>query len=221
MSPCCAREEPEALERLLRHLLRGRRFETKQPARRTLTGQSCQENVVMVISALSIVGRPRHRRGTVLPLVALTIVAQLSFLALAIDLGCWRSQRHRCNRLPTLPRSPPARSLEWIRRQATTTRVRATTNAQNALDLQPRSWGKQIQASQLQLTYGSYDYNQTTQTFPRQLPAHERLSRLPRSRPRSPRAACRPPSVKFSGRNSCRTSRRPPRRYTAPATSPW
>ena len=41
----------------------------------------------MVISALSFAGRPRHRRGTVLPLVVLTLVAQLSFLALAIDLG--------------------------------------------------------------------------------------------------------------------------------------
>ena len=41
----------------------------------------------MVISALSFVGRPRHRRGIILPLVALAIVALVGFLALAIDLG--------------------------------------------------------------------------------------------------------------------------------------
>ena len=60
----------------------------------------------MVISALSFVGRPRHRRGTVLPLVALTIVAQLSFLALAIDLGMVAISKTQRNRLLTLSRSP-------------------------------------------------------------------------------------------------------------------
>ena len=67
----------------------------------------------MVISALSIVGRPRHRRGTVLPLVALTIVAQLSFLALAIDLGMVaisKTQAQQAADLAALTAAQP----EWI-----------------------------------------------------------------------------------------------------------
>ena len=46
----------------------------------------------------------------------------------------------------------------------------ATTNAQNALTYNS-ILGKAIQSSQLQLSYGSYDYNQTTQTFNANFPA--------------------------------------------------
>ena len=123
----------------------------------------------MVISALSIVGRPRHRRGTVLPLVALTIVAQLSFLALAIDLGMLAIAKTQVQNAADLAALTAARTSNG---DATSTynQSAATTNAQNALTYNS-ILGKAIQSSQLQLSYGSYDYNQTTQTFNANFPA--------------------------------------------------
>ena len=117
----------------------------------------------MVISALSIVGRPRHRRGTVLPLVALTIVAQLSFLALAIDLGMVAISKTQAQQAADLAALTAARSLNGSA-ASNYNQSAATTNAQNLLSYN-RVLGQQIQASQLQLTYGSYDYSQTAQSF--------------------------------------------------------
>jgi uncharacterized membrane protein len=117
----------------------------------------------MVISALSLVGRPRHRRGTVLPLVALTIVAQLSFLALAIDLGMVAISKTQAQQAADLVALTAARSLNGSA-ASNYNQSGATTNAQNLLSYN-RVLGQQIQASQLQLAYGSYDYSQTTQTF--------------------------------------------------------
>jgi Flp pilus assembly protein TadG len=117
----------------------------------------------MVISALSFVGRPRHRRGTVLPLVALTIVAQLSFLALAIDLGMVAISKTQAQQAADLVSLTAARSLNGSA-TGNYNQSGATTNAQNILSYN-RVLGQPIQASQLQLTYGSYDYSQTTQSF--------------------------------------------------------
>src|SRR5208337_5018194 len=117
----------------------------------------------MVISALSFVGRPRHRRGTVLPLVALTIVAQLSFLALAIDLGMVAISKTQAQQAADLVALTAARSLNGSA-TGNYNQSGATTNAQNILSYN-RVLGQPIQASQLQLTYGSYDYSQTTQSF--------------------------------------------------------
>lgn len=123
----------------------------------------------MVISALSFIGRPRHRRGTVLPLVALTIVAQISFLALAIDLGMLAIAKTQVQNAADLAALTAARTSNG---DATTTynKSAATTNAQNALTY-TLILGKAIQSSQLQLSYGSYDYNQNTQTFNANFPA--------------------------------------------------
>ena len=55
-------------------------------------------------------------------------------------------------------------------RPTTTTRRQATTNAQNVLTYN-NVLGSRSAASQLQLTYGSYDYNQTTQSFSANYPA--------------------------------------------------
>ncbi len=117
----------------------------------------------MVISALSLVGRSRHRRGTVLPLVALTIVAQLSFLALAIDLGMAAISKTQAQQAADLAALTAARSLNGSA-AGNYNQSGATTNAQNVLSYNC-VLSKPIQASQLQLTYGSYDYSQTTQLF--------------------------------------------------------
>jgi Flp pilus assembly protein TadG len=123
----------------------------------------------MFISPMSLVGRPRHRRGTVLPLVALTIVAQLSFLALAIDLGMMAISKTQAQQAADLTSLAAARTLNGSA-AANYNQTAATTNAQNLLSYN-RVLGQPIQASQLQLTYGSYDYNQSTQTFSANYPA--------------------------------------------------
>ena len=123
----------------------------------------------MVISPQSFVGRQRHRRGTVLPLVALTIVAQLGFLALAIDLGMAAISKTQAQQAADVAALTAARSLNGLA-AGNYNQTGATTNAQNLLSYN-RVLGKPIQASQLQLTYGSYDYNQTTQTFSANYPS--------------------------------------------------
>ena len=55
-------------------------------------------------------------------------------------------------------------------RASTTTRLQPQTNAQNVVTYN-RILGQSLQSSQLQLTFGSYDYNQTTETFQANFPA--------------------------------------------------
>ncbi len=117
----------------------------------------------MVISALSFVGLPRRRRGSVLPLVALTIVVQLSFLALAIDLGMVAISKTQAQQAADLVALTAARSLNGSA-TGNYNQGEATTNAQNILSYN-RVLSNPIQASQLQLTYGSYDYSQSAQAF--------------------------------------------------------
>jgi Flp pilus assembly protein TadG len=90
-------------------------------------------------------------------------VAQLSFLALAIDLGMVAISKTQAQQAADLAGLAAARSLNGSA-ASNYNQSGATTNAQNLLSYN-RVLGQQIQASQLQLTYGSYDYNQTTQTF--------------------------------------------------------
>ena len=123
----------------------------------------------MVTSAQSFLGRPRQRPGTVLPLVALTIVAQLSFLALAIDLGMVAISKTQVQQAADLVALTAARSLNGSS-TGNYNQSAATTNAQNILSYN-RVLGSPIQASQLQLTYGSYDYSQTTQSFSANYPS--------------------------------------------------
>src|SRR5208283_4127984 len=94
---------------------------------------------------------------------ALTIVAQLSFLALAIDLGMVAISKTQAQQAADLAALTAARSLNGLA-ASNYNQSAATTNAQNLLSYN-RVLGQPIQASQLQLTYGSYDYNQTTQSF--------------------------------------------------------
>ena len=122
----------------------------------------------------SFVDRPRHRPGTVLPLVALTIVAQLSFLALAIDLGMMAISKTQAQQAADLVALTAARSLNGSPASNYNQNL-ATTNGQNILT-HNRVLGKSIASSQLQLTFGSYDYNQSTQSFGANYPAPDRLT---------------------------------------------
>ncbi len=122
----------------------------------------------MIRSTHPLVGRP-IRRGTVVPLLAMTIVALVGFLALAIDLGMVAVSKAQAQQAADLAALTAARTVNG-NPTGNYNVTAATTNAQNILGYNV-ILGKTIQASQLQLTYGSFDYNQTTQTFNANYPA--------------------------------------------------
>ena len=122
----------------------------------------------MIRSAHSFVGQP-VRRGTVIPLLALTIVALVGFLALSIDLGMLAVAKAQAQQAADLASLTAARTVNGNSSNSYN-QTAATTNAQNILTHNV-VLGQAIQSSQLQLTYGSYDYNQTTQTFNANYPA--------------------------------------------------
>ena len=105
----------------------------------------------------------------VLPLLALTIVTMVGFLALAIDVGMLGIAKTQTQQAADLAALTAARTLNG---NASTTynQAAATTNAQNLLTYN-LILGQSIKSSQLALTYGSYDYNQTSQTFSANFPA--------------------------------------------------
>jgi Flp pilus assembly protein TadG len=105
----------------------------------------------------------KRRRGIILPYLAVTIVALVCFLALGIDLGLLVIARTEAQNAADLAALTAARTLSG---DATIgyNQSAATTNAQNIL-VANTILGQSIQSSQLQLTYGSYDYNQSTQVF--------------------------------------------------------
>ncbi len=116
-----------------------------------------------MICRQSLVVRSKCRRGATLPFLAVTLVALMSFLALGIDVGMLMIAKQEAQAAADLAALTAARTLNG---DATSNynQSAATTNAQNILSFNT-ILGQPIQASQLQLTYGSYDYNQNTQTF--------------------------------------------------------
>jgi Flp pilus assembly protein TadG len=101
--------------------------------------------------------------------MALIMVGLIGFLGLAIDIGMLSIAKTQAQNAADLAALTAARTLNG--NPATTyNNANATTNAQNLL-----TWnyilGQSITSSQLTLTYGSYDYNQTTQTFNANYPA--------------------------------------------------
>jgi Flp pilus assembly protein TadG len=122
----------------------------------------------MIRSAQAFAAR-RARRGTIVPLLALSLVALVGFLALAIDIGMLAVAKTQAQQAADLACLTAARTLNGDPtnnyNQAT-----ATSNAQAILSYNV-ILNQQIQSSQLQLTYGSYDYNQSTQMFNANFPA--------------------------------------------------
>ena len=103
------------------------------------------------------------RRGTVLAFLALVLVVLVGFLALAIDIGMLAIARAQAQNAADVAALTAARTLNG---DPTTSynQALATTNAQavvtyNTILHQPMT------GSQVTLTYGTYDYNQSTQTF--------------------------------------------------------
>ncbi len=116
-----------------------------------------------MICTRSSVIRSTCRRATVLPLLAVTLVALISFVALAVDLGMITIAKAQAQNAADLATLTAARTLSGDP-TSNYNQSAATTNAQNILSFN-NILGQAIQSSQLQISYGTYDYNQNTQTF--------------------------------------------------------
>ena len=102
-------------------------------------------------------------------MLAIPIVGLVSFLALAIDLGMLAIAKTQAQNAADLAALTAARTLNG-NPTGTYNQAAATTNAQNLLTYN-YILSQGITSSQLTLTYGSYDYNQSTQTFNANFPA--------------------------------------------------
>jgi len=116
----------------------------------------------------SIVDRRSYRRGIVLPVLALVIVVMVGFLALAIDLGMLAIAQTQVQQTADLAALTAMRTMNGNSGSGYN-QTAATTNAQNVVTYN-YILGQALQSSQLQLTYGSYDYNQSTGTFQANFP---------------------------------------------------
>jgi hypothetical protein len=116
----------------------------------------------------SIDHQPAVRRGIILPILTLVIVALIAFLALAIDLGMLAIAKTQAQQSADLAALTAMRSLNG-NASIGYNQSAATTNAQNVVTYN-RVLGQSLQSSQLQLSFGSYDYNQTTATFQANFP---------------------------------------------------
>jgi Flp pilus assembly protein TadG len=123
----------------------------------------------MIRTASQLAGRATRRRGTVVSLMALCIVALLAFLGMAIDLGMLAIAKAQAQNAADLASLTAARTLSGDSSN-TYNYAQATTNAQNILTHNV-ILGQTIQSGQLSLSYGSYDYNSTTQMFNANFPA--------------------------------------------------
>jgi Flp pilus assembly protein TadG len=109
-------------------------------------------------------GRERRRSGSIIPLLALTVVLLCGFTALAIDVGMLTIAKTQTQNAADLAALTAARTLNGNCSVSQYNNAAATTNAQNILTYNA-ILQQTIQSSQLSLTYGSYDYNQTSQSF--------------------------------------------------------
>ncbi len=104
------------------------------------------------------------RQGTVVSLLAITIVGLIAFLGLAIDLGMLAIAKTQAQQAADLAALTAARTVNG---DSTTTynNAAATTNAQNILTFN-QILGQAVNPTHaLTISYGSYDYNQSTQLF--------------------------------------------------------
>lgn len=123
----------------------------------------------MIIYTRPNTGRPTQRSGTVIALLALTIVVLIGFLGLAIDLGMLAIAKTQAQQAADLAALTAARTVNGDK-STTYNQSGATTNAKNILTYN-YVLGQTIANSALTLSYGSYDYNQTTQAFATNFPA--------------------------------------------------
>ena len=110
----------------------------------------------------------RGRRGAVAPIIAISMIAILGFVALAVDVGVIASARTQCQNAADTAAMSAARTLNGD-----------NTNNYNVDNVQPNAIsaasanmiaGNAVAASQVQVSIGSYTYNYTTNAFVQTIP---------------------------------------------------
>jgi Flp pilus assembly protein TadG len=127
--------------------------------------RSCQEqgDPSVIAKHRSLASGSSRRHGTVLPLLVMSITVLIGFLALAIDIGMLVMAKSQAQNAADVASLTAARTLVGDP-SVSYNQSLATTNAQNILTFN-NILGTRVSSSQLSITYGTYDYNQTTQTF--------------------------------------------------------
>jgi Putative Flp pilus-assembly TadE/G-like len=119
-------------------------------------------------NTLSVADGPARRRGVVLPVVAILIVVMVGFLALAIDGGMLAIAKTQVQQTADLAALTAMRTMNG-NASINYNQPAALTNAQNVVTYNV-VLGQALSSSQLQLSFGSYDYNQTAGTFQANFP---------------------------------------------------
>ena len=106
------------------------------------------------------------RCGSIMPLLAVSLVAVFGFAAMAIDVGCLAVATVECQNAADLAAVAGVRTLTT---GTSANQAAATTNAQNAAIANP-ILGQTLAASEIAVTHGAYHYNSSSQTFAPQFP---------------------------------------------------
>jgi uncharacterized membrane protein len=106
-----------------------------------------------------------HRRGITLPLVAVSLVALMGLVALAVDIGRLAIAQTECQTAADAAAIVGARSLDGTQNlpAATTSAVNAATNC--------KILSASIPSSEVTVSHGSYHYDSSAQKFTPQIPA--------------------------------------------------
>ena len=110
--------------------------------------------------------RKSSRRGTILPLVAISMVTLLGFIALAIDLGMVMVAKTQLQNAADAAAFAAARTLTG----GTNPNTSQATASGQAVAAANTVLGTSIAAANVTMTHGAYHYNPTTQTFSPQFP---------------------------------------------------
>ncbi len=110
--------------------------------------------------------RRAPRRGALLPLVAVALIALLGFVALAIDIGMLLVAKTQAQNVADAAAMTGARTIDGSQNSNLTA---ATTNAQN-IAAQNLVLGKPVAASEMTITHGAYHYDPTQRLFIPQFP---------------------------------------------------
>ena len=103
----------------------------------------------------------RARRGTILPLFALLLVAICGFVAFAVDLGLIAMARTQCQNAADAAALAGARSIDG---SSTSNLTAATANADAAAEAN-KIISASVQVSQVAVQHGTYHYDTTSMTF--------------------------------------------------------
>ena len=110
--------------------------------------------------------RVQGRRGTILPLLAVSLVALFACVALAIDVGRLAVAQAECQNAADLAAIAGVRTINTGSSGNLTS---ATTNAQNAA-IANKILGQALAASEIAVTHGAYHYTSSTQSLRRRFP---------------------------------------------------